>query len=149
MAKFHELIVNSEEEMNNFARKVAEVVKKGDVIALNGNLGVGKTVFSRSFVKYLTAEDQIVVSPTFTLVQIYDAPKFQIWHFDLYRLKDETDLYEVGIEEALINGVSLIEWPSLALNFIKDENLINIKIEMIDEHKRHITVKGIEESRLK
>lgn len=90
------------------------MAKPRDVILLYGDLGMGKTVFSRAFVQSLTSPDEDVPSPTFTLVQLYDTDKGTIWHFDLYRLKQPDEVYELGFEEALSDGISLIEWPERA-----------------------------------
>ena len=104
---------SSEKQTAEIAEKIAKKAKKGDVFALYGTLGVGKSVFSRAFIKALTNAEE-VPSPTFTLVQIYDAPNFEIYHFDLYRLKSEEEVFELGFEEAVYEGVCLIEWPEKA-----------------------------------
>ncbi|MBX6368903.1 MAG: tRNA (adenosine(37)-N6)-threonylcarbamoyltransferase complex ATPase subunit type 1 TsaE [Rhodospirillales bacterium] len=83
----------------------------GDVFALGGALGSGKTTLARGFIRALTRPDEEVPSPTFTLVQTYETPKGTIWHFDLYRLEDPEEAWELGIEEAFASGISLIEWP--------------------------------------
>ena len=100
--------------MESLARKLAALTNPRDVILLYGDLGMGKTVFSRAFVQALTSPDEDVPSPTFTLVQLYDTEKGTIWHFDLYRLKQPDEVYELGFEEALSDGISLIEWPERA-----------------------------------
>lgn len=92
------------------AASLARVLRKGDVIALAGPLGVGKTAFARALIAALGGEEE-VPSPTFTLVQVYELPAVAVWHLDLYRLAKPTDAYELGIEEAFAEGVSLIEWP--------------------------------------
>lgn len=89
---------------------LAHFAQKGDAFALFGTLGMGKSVLARAFVQELTQAEE-VPSPTFTLVQNYEAPDFEIYHFDLYRLKSPEEIFEIGVEEALYDGVCLIEWP--------------------------------------
>jgi tRNA threonylcarbamoyladenosine biosynthesis protein TsaE len=105
------------------ASRVAELARPGDVIALAGPLGAGKTVFARAFVAALAGEPVEVPSPTFTLVQTYQLPGATIWHFDLYRLNRTEDAYELGIEEALADGISLIEWPDRLATLLPRERL--------------------------
>jgi tRNA threonylcarbamoyladenosine biosynthesis protein TsaE len=98
-----------------FAARVALLLAPGDLVCLSGSLGAGKTVFARGVVttlatKFETPIDE-VPSPTFTLVQLYDFPAFMLYHFDLYRIKRAEEVFELGIEDALAEGVSLIEWP--------------------------------------
>ena len=91
---------------------LAGLVRPGDVIALKGDLGAGKTTLARGLIRRLAGDpDLIVPSPTFTLVETYDTPAGTIWHFDLYRLERANDAYELGIEDAFAEGISLIEWP--------------------------------------
>lgn len=102
----------SQTEANTIAlgQKVAQIAQKGDIFALEGTLGMGKSVFCRAFIQSLVGNTD-VPSPTFTLLQTYDAPDFEIYHFDLYRLKDPDEIFELGMEEAMYQGVCLIEWP--------------------------------------
>lgn len=100
----------TEENTKLLAEKIAKVVKKGDIFALYGTLGAGKSTFSRYFIRCLNGADE-VPSPTFTLVQTYETSDFDIYHYDMYRLKSPEEAYELDIEEAFYNGVSLIEWP--------------------------------------
>jgi tRNA threonylcarbamoyladenosine biosynthesis protein TsaE len=93
------------------AARVAAGARAGDVIALRGDLGVGKTSFARAFIRARGAIAEDVPSPTFTLVQIYELEAATIWHFDLYRLAAPEEAWELGIEEAFAGGISLIEWP--------------------------------------
>lgn len=92
------------------AARLAALARPGDVIALKGELGTGKTSFARAFIR-ARGGDEDVPSPTFTLVQTYDLPGCAVWHFDLYRLGAAENAWELGIEEAFGAGISLIEWP--------------------------------------
>jgi tRNA threonylcarbamoyladenosine biosynthesis protein TsaE len=90
--------------------RLAEHARPGDVIALHGDLGAGKTTLARALIRRLAGPETEAPSPTFTLVQTYQTPGLTIWHFDLYRLNDPREARELGMEEA-IEGLSLIEWP--------------------------------------
>ena len=140
-------ISNSEEETSRIANKLALVAKKGDVFALYGTLGMGKSVFARSFIQSLTSVED-VPSPTFTLVQDYQAKDFDIFHFDLYRIEHHDEVFELGFEEAIYNGVCLIEWPEKAGNWLpkdifriditpsEDGRLITINTSSYEKQKR-------------
>jgi|SRR5271165_4663944 len=104
------------------AARIAAVARPADVIALKGELGAGKTVFARAFIRALGGPDE-VPSPTFTLVQIYDVDTTVIWHFDLYRLHAPEDAWELGIEDAFTAGISLIEWPERLGPLLPDRRL--------------------------
>jgi tRNA threonylcarbamoyladenosine biosynthesis protein TsaE len=93
-----------------FAARLAAVARPGDVIGLSGDLGAGKTSFARAFIRARGGAGE-VPSPTFTLVQLYELPGGAIWHFDLYRLRHPEEAWELGIEDAFREGISLIEWP--------------------------------------
>lgn len=103
-------ICATEQETADIGKKLSAIARKGDVFALFGTLGMGKSVLSRAFIKSLTDAKE-VPSPTFTLVQIYETPNFDVYHFDLYRIKSPDEIFELGMEEALYEGVCLIEWP--------------------------------------
>jgi tRNA threonylcarbamoyl adenosine modification protein YjeE len=92
------------------AARIADAATAGDVIALIGGLGAGKTAFARAFIRHLCDADEDVPSPTFTLLQTYTSRAGEIYHFDLYRLKDADEALELGIEEAFADGITLIEW---------------------------------------
>ena len=99
------------EATESFAQRIASILRAPDVIALGGELGAGKTTFSRALIRALDGSDIEVPSPTFTLVQIYELPTFELWHFDLYRLESPPDALELDIEDAFATSVSLVEWP--------------------------------------
>jgi tRNA threonylcarbamoyladenosine biosynthesis protein TsaE len=92
------------------AARLSAVAVPGDVVALTGDLGAGKTSFARAFIR-ARGGDEAVPSPTFTLVQVYDLPGGAVWHFDLYRLRHADEVWELGVEDALRDGITLIEWP--------------------------------------
>ena len=94
-----------------FATRLARLARRGDVIALKGELGAGKTSFARAFIRARAGRQEEVPSPTFTLVQTYEMPELTIWHFDGFRLRDPEEGWELGIEDAFRDGVSLVEWP--------------------------------------
>ena len=104
------------------AARIAAVAAQGDVIALKGDLGTGKTAFARAFIRASGNQDE-VPSPTFTLVQVYDAGPTVIWHFDLYRIRAPEEAWELGIEDAFITGISLIEWPERLGPLLPDRRL--------------------------
>lgn len=91
---------------------LAARLKIGDVIGLKGELGTGKTTLARAIIRAAANDPGLIVpSPTFTLVEVYDTPLGAVWHFDLYRLETPEQVFELGWEEALAEGISLIEWP--------------------------------------
>lgn len=100
-----------------WAEQIAALCQKGDVITLTGDLGVGKTTFVQYFCQALACDISEVSSPTFGLVHIYTHTP-PLWHFDLYRLHHEEDMYELGWDEALTEGISLVEWPQLIQSFL-------------------------------
>lgn len=102
----------SEDDTAGLGARLAALARPGDVLALSGGLGAGKTALARAFIRaYVGNDREEVPSPTFTLVQTYDGPRGACWHFDLYRLEKSEDALELDIEEAFQNAVSLIEWP--------------------------------------
>ncbi len=109
----------------SLARALALRARRSDVIALHGALGLGKTTFARAFIRGRAGGEAVreVPSPTFTLVQTYDLPGCPVWHFDLYRLTDPEETWELGIEEAFAEAISLIEWPERLGRHLPDRRL--------------------------
>lgn len=106
-----EMPLPSEGDTVALGAALGAILRQGDVVALRGPLGAGKTTLARGLISARAETPEEVVSPTFTLVQVYDAPDGPIWHFDLYRLSDMRDILELGWDEALSGGISLVEWP--------------------------------------
>src|SRR5689334_24219727 len=94
---------------------IAALIEPGDLITLSGDLGAGKTTFARALIRHLAGNDAIEVpSPTFTLMQSYELPRFPLVHADLYRLNGPSELSELGVDDVAENSVVLLEWPDRA-----------------------------------
>ncbi len=136
----------SAEDTFLLAKRIGEVVKPGTIITLDGDLGVGKTVFSQGLAKGLGIEEY-VNSPTFTIVQVYDTGRMPFYHFDVYRIADIEEMDEIGYEDYFFGaGVSLVEWASL-IEELLPRNCVQIRIEK-DLSKgfdyRRITIQNLE-----
>lgn len=136
----------SPEETFELGRKLGQEAKQGTIICLNGDLGVGKTVFTQGFAKGLGIEES-VNSPTFTIIQIYDEGRIPLYHFDVYRIGDYEEMYEIGYEDYFFGeGVCLIEWSELVRELIPEES-IQIQIKKNLEKGldyREITVEAVQ-----
>jgi tRNA threonylcarbamoyl adenosine modification protein YjeE len=117
---------------------IGGALSPGDVIALSGPLGAGKSCLARAAIAERTEEDH-APSPTFGLVHSYPvrnaSPDFSIWHFDLYRLEKPEDVRELGLEEALDQGASLIEWPERIAHLLPDSTLL-VRLALSGDHRR-------------
>ncbi|MBM3621230.1 MAG: tRNA (adenosine(37)-N6)-threonylcarbamoyltransferase complex ATPase subunit type 1 TsaE [Alphaproteobacteria bacterium] len=108
----------------------------GDVVALHGELGAGKTELARAIIRAASGEEALTVpSPTFTLAETYDTPRGPIWHFDLYRLDAPEQVWELGFEEALAGGISLIEWPERIGSLLPAKRL-DVTLRIIEGERR-------------
>lgn len=123
--------------LRRLAHDVAFALKPGDVLALEGDLGAGKTTFARALIEALAGQDSLEIpSPTFTLVQSYQTPRFDVAHCDLYRLSAPEELHELGLEHALKTGIVIVEWPERAADLLPAERFT-----------LHLTESGTEETR--
>lgn len=113
----YEFVSHSEEDTINFASNFASKLNNHSIIVLSGDLGSGKTKFTEGILKYFGLEDEIS-SPTFTIVNEYDANNQKIYHFDLYRLSDVDEFYAIGGEEYLQNGICIFEWGEMIENIL-------------------------------
>jgi len=135
------IICESEAETEAFAFDFAQSAKPGDIILLSGDLGAGKTVFARGFARGLGYCGN-VTSPTFTIMNEYHNTRLPMYHFDLYRLQDATDLESIGYEDYFFsNGVCLIEWPERATQLFPN-NVISIKIKSIADDTRELQIEN-------
>ena len=136
------MIIKSLEHLNSLSSKVADKLAKNDCIFLIGEIGVGKTTFTRYLINYLQKKNREkvteVLSPTFNLVYEYDLKNIKIMHYDLYRIKDESELKHLGIFSDQQETIKIIEWPQLIdislsnkleihLDYAKNENQREIK----------------------
>lgn len=127
--------LNGIQETRAWARDFTKTLKAPCVVALHGDLGMGKSEIARTIIKTLKGEDTVVPSPTFTIVQNYDG----ISHFDLYRVMDKSELVEIGLGYAIQNDITLIEWPEIAADMLP-ENTIHLYITGSGD-ARHIVIK--------
>jgi tRNA threonylcarbamoyladenosine biosynthesis protein TsaE len=133
--------IADEAALHKLAARLAKQLKTGDVVALYGDLGAGKTSFARGLINALSPVAEEVPSPTFTLVQVYDAQDPNIWHFDLYRIEKHDDILELGWEEARRQGVALVEWPErLGTLLPKDRLEISIEFGADSDNSRVVTL---------
>jgi tRNA threonylcarbamoyl adenosine modification protein YjeE len=114
-----EFIVSDVNQMRAWAADFAKKLKAPVVVALHGDLGMGKSEIARTVIQTLRGADTVVPSPTFTIVQSYDG----ISHFDLYRLTDASELVEVGLQHAMENDITLIEWPEIASDMLPNDTI--------------------------
>lgn len=133
-------ITNSEKETFELGKRLSDKVKKGDIFLVNGSLGAGKSVLIRGISSGLGINEPMP-SPTFTIVNEYNARE-KIYHFDLYRITDSFELFEIGFEEYLYSGgVIFIEWPDKAGDLLPvSKNCIKIDINIKDNNKREINI---------
>ena len=135
-----EFITHSPEETEALGAALAQKLLPGAVIAYRGDLGAGKTAFTRGLARGLGIKDP-VTSPTYTIVNEYLDGRLPLFHFDMYRLHSSDDLWDIGWEDYLDrNGVCAVEWSENVEDAM--ENAINVTIEKLGEDARRITLEG-------
>ena len=137
------IIINSAEEMKDFAKGIASNLKNPSVIALYGGLGSGKTTFTQGFAQGLGINKRIL-SPTFVFIRPYtidERSQTKFYHVDLYRLNSEKDAEAIGLKEVLTGkkAIIVIEWPE-KINHLLPENTIKFKLEILGENKRKVSI---------
>lgn len=126
-SEYKEIITNSEAETLEVGRKIADNARPGELYCLNGDLGAGKTVFAKGFAEGLGIKEP-VTSPTFTIIKEYDEGRIPLYHFDVYRIADPSEMDAIGYEEYFFgSGVCLVEWSELISELIP-ENAVHIDI---------------------
>ena len=133
-------ITNSPAETEAIGAALGKILKPGTVLAYRGDLGAGKTAFTRGLAKGLGCTD-IVTSPTYTIVNEYLSGRLPLFHFDMYRLASSDDLWDIGWEDYLERGgVCAVEWSENVADALEDA--VNVTIEKLGEDSRRITIEG-------
>ena len=131
------------EGLKKFCVDVSLHLNKGDIICLSGDLGSGKTTFSRYLINsiyknQLKEPPNAIKSPSFPILLTYELNNFEIHHYDLYRVSKSRDLDHLNIFEELNNSITLVEWPEIILDSLKNYNYFSIKFDILDEHIRNL-----------
>ena len=122
------IVIKNEEETKKFGEKLCEKLTAGSIVALTGDLGTGKTTLTKAIAAGLGVTD-VITSPTFNIVKQYDSGRLPLYHFDVYRIGDVDEMYEIGYEEYFFgDGVCVIEWADLIEEIIPDD-AVRIEIE--------------------
>ena len=133
------------QKLNTFAEKLALISKPSDIILLQGELGTGKTTFTRFWINALYRKKKIIPpssikSPTFPIMISYDLIKYELYHYDLYRLKNNKELQELDIFENFTNNISIIEWPEILMKELQRKNYYYIKFSFVNSDTRQIQI---------
>ena len=139
------MIIKSLDHLKSISKQIAEKVSNGDCIFLIGEIGVGKTTFTRNFINYLQKKKGMkqteVLSPTFNLLYEYEIKNLKVMHYDLYRIKKNKELDELGIFNENFNSIKIIEWPELLKTKVK--NRLEIYLSYSDKNnERKLSILG-------
>ena len=129
------------EGLKKFCENVSLFLKKGDIICLSGDLGSGKTTFSRYLINSVYKNQNkeppnIIKSPSFPILLTYELSNFEIYHYDLYRISKNSELIHLNIFEELNNSITLVEWPENILDSLQNYNYFSINFDILDENMR-------------
>ena len=134
------MIIKSLENLNSISKKVADQIKVNDTIYLLGEIGVGKTTFTRYLINYLQKKENLkvteVLSPTFNLLYEYDFKNFKIMHYDLYRIKKNKELKNLGIFSGGENAIKIIEWANLIKTPLSNKLEIHLNYTNIENERK-------------
>ena len=134
------VLLSNVKDTIKLGEKIALLAKKNEIICLKGDLGTGKTTLARSFIKCLTNSNK-VLSPTFPMLLTYEYEDNIIWHYDMYRLKQPGDVWNLSLEDALNNGIIIIEWPEI-IEYLLPEKRIEIVIKDLSNNARSAEIKA-------
>ena len=129
------------EGLKKFCENISLYLKKGDIICLSGDLGSGKTTFSRYLINSVYKNQNkeppnIIKSPSFPILLTYELSNFEIYHYDLYRVSKDSELIHLNIFEELNNSITLVEWPGTILDSLQNYNYFSIDFGILDENTR-------------
>ena len=129
------------EGLKKFCKEISINLKKGDIICLSGDLGSGKTTFSRYLINSIYQNQNkeppnIIKSPSFPILLTYELSNFEIYHYDLYRVSKDSELIHLNIFEELNNSITLVEWPGTILDSLQNYNYFSINFDILDENTR-------------
>ena len=140
------MIIKSLDHLHLISQQIADKISEKDCIFLIGEIGVGKTTFTRSLINYFQKSEGIeqtqVLSPTFNLLYEYDIKKIKIMHYDLYRIKNSKELNQLGIFNENVNSIKIIEWPQLIETNVTDRLEIHLSYAS-NENERNLILKGL------
>ena len=139
------MIIKSLDHLKLISNKIAKNVSNEDCLFLIGEIGVGKTTFTRNFINYLQKRDGVqeteVLSPTFNILYEYDIKNLKVMHYDLYRIKNSKELDQLGIFKEDLNSIKIIEWPDLIKTNIENKLELHLKYSN-KENERELTLLG-------
>ena len=129
--------------LEKFCEKISQNLDSGSIICLSGELGSGKTTFARSLIRsiyknYKLEAPRSIKSPSFPILITYEIKNIEIYHYDLYRISNSSELFELNIFENIENSITLIEWPEIILKELKSKNFFYVKFNIIDYFTRKI-----------
>ena len=128
-------------ETEALGRRLSGLARPGDVILLEGPIGAGKSSLARAFIRARLGREEEVPSPSFTLVQVYEAHGVEIWHADLYRLTHPDEVWELGLDDAFLTSICLVEWPD-RLGAHVPPLALRIRLEAAGDDSRRAVISG-------
>ena len=130
-------VSNGPLETEELASALKENLQNGDIILLKGEIGAGKSLFARSLIQTTMDQVEEVPSPTFTIVQTYETKLGSIWHADLYRLTDQSEIFELGLIDAFVSEIVIVEWPE-RLGHLEPQDALTVEIIILENDKREV-----------